>query len=273
MTSDEKKTTINGKRYQYYDIGSGNIAGLFLHGTAGSKETMLGIANKYSSLFRCIVPDLPGNNGLECNEKLTLKYISEYLGNLLANLKIHELFIIGFSLGGLVGLVFCAQPDLPFKVRSLVIWSAPILGYKKGLTAKSKFLFDLLSYTPDRFGNELKQTPILTKGSQILGLKLGNTELEAVKNFGGVGPNNYVRILKDFKFKHLKLIPSLYVFGTQDPLVINNNYTFIRDNCNNNEKALLIDRGGHFGTKDGWKKSEEVIANFVSGTIGAEGGI
>ncbi len=98
---------------------------LFLHGFLGSGADWLPVAGPLSRDYFCILPDLPGHAAhtqIPFDEPLTFDGLSAGIGDLLDELSIPQVNVVGYSLGGRAALHFaCTQPA---RVRALILESA-----------------------------------------------------------------------------------------------------------------------------------------------------
>lgn len=101
--------------------GSGKTL-VFIHGLSDSLLYWEFLANNLKNNFQVLRVDLRGHGGSELgNEEITIETYSNDLNDLLDELNISKVNLIGFSLGGCVALDFAIR--CPQKVDSLVLMS------------------------------------------------------------------------------------------------------------------------------------------------------
>jgi len=115
----------------HYDVRVANGAPpvLFLHSALGSSQELEDIRGRFSERSTITV-DLPGHGeSVTSREAIDTQWIGEVLCNALDWLSIGTVDVVGYSLGGYVGLELAARA--PKKVRSVVshamkyYWDAP----------------------------------------------------------------------------------------------------------------------------------------------------
>jgi len=112
-------------RLAYRDTapGSSQIPVVLVHGSPGSGEVLLGLADLLRPRFRVIVPDLPGFGLSTCSlPDYSFRAHGAYLIQLLDLLHVPKAQLVGFSMGG--GVVLSVTDLAPDRVASLVMLSA-----------------------------------------------------------------------------------------------------------------------------------------------------
>lgn len=95
---------------------------VFLHGFMGRGEDWKEVAEKLSDRYYCICPDLPGhakNINRPIDEVLNFEVISSELIQELDNLGLEKVNLIGYSMGGRIGLYMAVH--YPNYVKKLVV--------------------------------------------------------------------------------------------------------------------------------------------------------
>lgn len=108
------------------DAGSGEPAVLLLHGNSGHKEVFASQVEALSPGYRVVAPDLIGHgrseDAREPERSYTLGGHAQYLAELVADIGIGPVVVVGTSLGGHIALELAAQlPD----ARGLMLVGAP----------------------------------------------------------------------------------------------------------------------------------------------------
>ncbi|MBD0322597.1 MAG: alpha/beta fold hydrolase [Aldersonia sp.] len=110
--SELKHLDLHGERVAYQDAGEGEPL-LLIHGMAGSSSTWRAMAPMLSKKYRVITPDLPGHGAsAKPRGDYSLGAFAAWLRDLLDELGVEKVTIIGQSLGGGVAMQFAYQhPD------------------------------------------------------------------------------------------------------------------------------------------------------------------
>lgn len=90
-------------RYQYVDEGSGQTI-LLLHGLFGALSNWEGVINEFRQNFRVIIPMLPIYSMPVREAKL--EGLVQYLEGFIDSFGLKDLYLMGNSLGGHVGLIY-----------------------------------------------------------------------------------------------------------------------------------------------------------------------
>jgi pimeloyl-ACP methyl ester carboxylesterase len=100
---------LHGERFAYRDQGSGEVL-LLIHGMAGSSTTWRSVAPLLARTHRVIAPDLPGHGESgKPRGDYSLGAFAATLRDLLRELGINKVTVIGQSLGGGVAMQFTYQ--------------------------------------------------------------------------------------------------------------------------------------------------------------------
>lgn len=118
---------------RYVSMGSGERVVVFLHGLFGTPEHWRQIMSDLDTDYRVIAPQLPVDHqpgrrgsGIQSVDELT-----DYVANLIFDLKLPPFVICGNSLGGLVAIEICLR--YPEQVSGLVLAGSAGL-YERSLT-------------------------------------------------------------------------------------------------------------------------------------------
>jgi len=102
----DRSFTIEGKRLIYSDRGKGDVI-VLLHGYLESSLIFESLAEGLSRNFRVIAVDLPGHGRSEIiSDTHTMEMMAQRIRDLLDNLSLEKVLIVGHSLGGYVALAF-----------------------------------------------------------------------------------------------------------------------------------------------------------------------
>ena len=138
---EEKEIVLNGITLRYYKSGAGKPV-LFLHGGRQTGSTFKKGLNELSRKYHVIAPDIPGYGNSSTPPQLwSFKEYAKFFHSFLNKLKIEEVIVIGYSLGGGIAYNLASLTD---KVKTLVlIDSAGIEPSKKSelYNDRMRFLF------------------------------------------------------------------------------------------------------------------------------------
>jgi pimeloyl-ACP methyl ester carboxylesterase len=108
--SEFKYLDLHGEPVAYRDEGSGDEVLLLIHGMAGSSRTWHGVLPALSAKYRVIAPDLPGHGqSSKPRGDYSLGAFAAFLRDLLRELDIERVTVVGQSLGGGVAMQFSYQ--------------------------------------------------------------------------------------------------------------------------------------------------------------------
>ena len=193
-----------GIKINYVDYGEKNDeAILFLHGWGQNIEMMQMIAKPLEVNHRIIILDLPGFGKSE--EPKTGWTLQEYvlmLHNLLEELNVKKVSIVGHSFGGKLALLYASK----YPVNKLVILASPFKVTKHKISWQVRVL------------KKLSKLPVIGKLANILKAKMGSTDYK-----------NASPIMKEVLVKHVNYditeeikkikCPTFIIWGDKDTAV------------------------------------------------------
>ncbi|MDF2536189.1 MAG: Menaquinone biosynthesis related protein [Bacillales bacterium] len=115
---------INGLSYDVLIGGKGEPV-MMLHGFTGSINTWRHFVSKHNEDFRFVVPSLVGHGKTDAPHDLnryTIESVVEDLVGILDQLKINQIHLVGYSMGGRLAIAFALK--YPNRLKSLVLESA-----------------------------------------------------------------------------------------------------------------------------------------------------
>lgn len=135
---------INGLKLNYYESGSGRFL-LFLHGGRLRALTFKKTLDKLSKKYHIVAPDIPGyGNSSTPQELWSFKDYAEFFVSFVDYLKIKEVIVIGYSLGGGIAYHIALTSE---KVKKLVLIDSAGIEKTSGNQLKrdfNRFLFYLI---------------------------------------------------------------------------------------------------------------------------------
>lgn len=121
---------IDGIKLEYCSKGNGENSLVFLHGNSSFKEIFLQQFEYFDNKgFTLIAIDLPGHGGsdnaVEAEEQYTIPAYAAIVNQLLEQLEVRDYILVGWSLGGNIGLEMMASND---SMQALALFGAPPVG-------------------------------------------------------------------------------------------------------------------------------------------------
>ncbi|UOQ46080.1 2-succinyl-6-hydroxy-2,4-cyclohexadiene-1-carboxylate synthase [Halobacillus salinarum] len=114
--------SVQQRKYWLEDKGEGGPILLCLHGFTGSLNTFDELVNQLSSRFRILSIDMPGHARTGVLGQLNMEQFCSDLNELLNQLSIPSVQLLGYSMGGRAALSFALL--YPEKVNKLILESA-----------------------------------------------------------------------------------------------------------------------------------------------------
>lgn len=103
----------------FKDVGTGEVALVFLHYFGGSSNSWSKVIRELSQEFRCIAIDLPGFGDSQVVTKLSVSDCADEVTQLIEVLALKKHVVIGHSMGGKIALSLAS--DKPFGLTSLIL--------------------------------------------------------------------------------------------------------------------------------------------------------
>jgi pimeloyl-ACP methyl ester carboxylesterase len=141
-----KYVKISGTDIYYEEYGKG-FPVLLLEGGASSIKDFGKVIPDLAKKFRVIVPDSPGQGRSQQTDTLSYELLSDYFSKFIDQLRLDSLYVIGWSDGGIVGLLLAA--DNPEKVKRVIA-----CGAQTGFIGDAKDKASLNSITPEHVKKE-----------------------------------------------------------------------------------------------------------------------
>ena len=157
-----KYITLSSTNIYYEEYGSGMPLILF-HGGFGSIHDFQQVIPELAKHFRVIALDSPGHGRSEQADTLSFDLMTDYFSNMIDQFNLDSVYIIGYSDGGITGLLLAAKrPDKVKKIIASGVNSrmdginSEVLGYLKLInptfieTYQKEWLADYKSKSPEK---------------------------------------------------------------------------------------------------------------------------
>lgn len=265
-------STIQGRNIWYTDNGKG-FPVVLVHGYLESSEIWNGFSESLaSSGFRVIAIDLPGHGRSEVySETHSMEMMAGIIRELLENLGLGKVFLIGHSLGGYVTLAFLdLYPDLLsgyclFHSHPLPDSPEVVLNRKKTIATVLAGKKDLI--VPDSIERmfaslNLKKFDDAVKRSKRIASTIPETGIIAILK-GMIQRPSRVAVMEEGR------VPCLWMLGMMDNYI---DYGVIREKVKlpGNAKIILLTNSGHMGFVEEEEQSVETVTEFINKSIKSE---
>ncbi len=142
-SNNGKYVMIFSKKIYYEEYGSGTPL-ILLEGGMKSISDFSGCIPELSKHFRVIAPDDPGQGRSEMLDTMTYDLLAEYVSKLIDLLKLDSAYVMGWSDGGIAGLILAAKR--PDKIKKLIASGANYT--RSGLIPRDSAANDSLQLLP-----------------------------------------------------------------------------------------------------------------------------
>lgn len=230
--------------YAYYGKSDSKKTILFLYGFGGNIEMVSLIAEKYlSSGYSVLTVDYPGHCFSSDEIKFEIEDFTNILVDLLAFLKENNLYLIGYSLGGMVALSLYKSQKIKID-RLILLHSAASFSYsffKKifyrflGFSLKLSFKFTVSTVAMRVLRDKYFTKELLTLAREV---ETHNKPESVVEYFEDIIFKDYTDILKDIE------IPVLIIASKLDPLATVRACKATQKNIKDS-KIIILDDVGH----------------------------
>jgi pimeloyl-ACP methyl ester carboxylesterase len=259
----------NGGKIYYSDSGSGGDAIVFLHGYLETSDIWAGFSDKFSGDYRIISVDLPGH-GLskvygECH---SMEFMAGAVRDLLDNLGIRQIILIGHSLGGYITLAFAEL--YPEMLKAFCLFhSHPFADteqtrQKRGNEIKvvrsgKRYLIYpesvSMMYAPE---NLLKMKEAVQRSKDIASC-IREEGMVAVLNGMMIRPSR-ISVLENGK------VPYLWILGKKDNYISSED-VLQKVRIPSGSKAFVLENSGHMGFIEESEASAAAIQEFIKSIL------
>ena len=239
--------------FREYGVGHPLI---ILHGLLGLSDNWLTVAKAFSEEYRVILPDLRNHGQSPHDSVHTYDAISDDINELISDLSLVNVSIIGHSMGGKAAMVLADK--YPGMIKKLAVIDISPLAYEKRNIneleanhfelldfmndfdiSKMKNRNDIAEITKERFNNQFVTQLILKNVKR-------NTERKFVWKINtNILRNNLSEIGKELSFSEKNnMIDAMFLFGKKSPFFSEKDYYSVKRNFPNS-LIKVVDGAGH----------------------------
>jgi pimeloyl-ACP methyl ester carboxylesterase len=159
-------------RIEYFLRPGQSPALLYLHGLGCSKDDFDGAAEIGSLRDRTLIAfDFPGHGNSNYPEKLDMDDLVEITALVIKKLDLHDMIIVGHSMGGLAGLLFCEK--YPGKARGFINVEGNLKSedcfFSRQVTETDYETFSKVTFRNHKFKMQLSKNAGLKKCAETFG--------------------------------------------------------------------------------------------------------
>ncbi len=237
---------IDISKVNYIQYGSGDDI-ILLHGWGQNIQMMQPLGDLLCNKFRITILDFPGyGNSEEPDEVLGVKDYAMIVHELALKLKIKKPTLIGHSFGGRVAICYGAL----YEVNKIVLFGAPCVRVKKGLTLKEKIL------------KKAKTLPGMGRIAEIAKNYIGSTDYkQASPKMREILVKTVNEDLSDYA-KKIKA-PTLLIWGEDDEAAPLEEARLLEKLLT--DGALIVLPGTHYCYLENLYQVKNIIVNFMEG--------
>lgn len=237
---------IDISKVNYIQYGSGDDI-ILLHGWGQNIQMMQPLGDLLCNKFRITILDFPGyGNSEEPDEVLGVKDYAMIVHELALKLKIKKPTLIGHSFGGRVAICYGAL----YEVNKIVLFGAPCVRVKKGLTLKEKIL------------KKAKTFPGMGRIAEIAKNYIGSTDYkQASPKMREILVKTVNEDLSDYA-KKIKA-PTLLIWGEDDEAAPLEEARLLEKLLT--DGALIVLPGTHYCYLENLYQVKNIIVNFMEG--------
>ncbi len=241
-----EKINLNKVNYIQYGNAKGKDI-ILLHGWGQNIEMMEPLGNPLSSKYHITILDFPGyGKSAEPDEVWGVSDYAKLVHELVKKLKIKKPTLIGHSFGGRVAIVYASM----YEVDRVILFGAPCVRTKKGLTLKEKML------------KKAKALPGMGKIAEIAKNYIGS---EDYKNATPRMREILVKTVNEDLSDYAKKItaPTLLIWGEYDEAAPLEEAKLLEGLLT--DGALIVLPGTHYAYLENLSRVINIINNFMEG--------
>lgn len=260
-------STIHGRKIWYTDSGKGPQTVVLVHGYLESSEAWNGFADRLSSAFRVIAPDLPGHGHSEVySETHSMEMMADIIRELLEMLNITKAVMVGHSLGGYVTLAFL---DLyPHMLKGYCLFhSHPLADTPEIVEKRKNEIAAVMAGKKDLFYPDSVEKMFAPMNIDIL-----KDQVKRSKKIASVIPGNGMIALLNGMIKRPSRVgvmeegrvAGLWILGTMDNYIP---FGSIQEKVKLPPDAAIfvLQKSGHMGFVEEEEIAADAVTKFING--------
>ena len=236
----------DGVQFKFLDEGESDVAVILLHGLSYDKWWATPLIERLKGTYRCIAPDLPGHNGIPHDEIFDVAGFAEYVKKLMDFLELKHVFLIGFSLGGLVSLKFAERYPNDPRLKGVIAWASPVISGEKSQTLMTRVLLSLLDRMSKVVFDVFTSKPVLKALVKVTKIYLPPSEINSVSNFQYEPYKDLIPVIYRDTYQLSTPIPTLCIFGTGNKMISSKNLKYALEHKGENCIVEKVKLGGHY---------------------------
>jgi pimeloyl-ACP methyl ester carboxylesterase len=275
-----EKILIENEKIAFVDVGSGENTLLFIHGLSSNLQSWNKNISRLKNEYRCIAIDLPGyGKSTKNSTTYSLKDYADFLNSFIEKKNLHDVVLVGHSMGGQVAVhtLLAAQDNF----KSLVLIApAGIETFSENEAAlmKASYTAEMVEKsTPEQIRNNFKMNfhQFPEDAEFMVRERIEMKNADDMKIYSEVVVNNIHAMLEEPIIGRLSdiEIPVLMIYGKDDLLIPNTFFHPSQDIASlvktakeniRNLKVELINEAGHFVNFEKSKQVNALITEFLN---------
>lgn len=257
--------SYRNKKIHYTDKGKGETI-VLLHGYLESSEMWNGFAEKLAAKFRIISVDLPGHGLSDVyGPTHTMEFMASAVKELLDNIGINKVCLVGHSLGGYVTLAFLEK--FPHKLTGYCLFhSQPFSDPPEVIEKRKREIAIVMAGKKDLMhpdnvtrmfaSSNLEKFSVAFQRSKDIASKIPGDGIIAALNGMMVRPSRLL-VMEDGK------VPCLWILGSMDSYIP---CDLIQAGVKlpANGRVVVLKNSGHLGFIEEEDFSVKLISDFVT---------
>ena len=274
-----EKISIASEKIAYTDVGSGGKTLMFIHGLSSNLKAWNKNVSVLKNDYRCITLDLPGyGKSTKNSTTYSLKDYAGFLNSFIEKKNLHNVVLLGHSMGGQVAVLTVLAVPENF-INLVLIASAGIETFteEEAILMKASYTKAIVEEsTPEQIRNNFKMNfyQFPEDAEFMVRERIAMRDTDDMNIYSEVVVNNIHAMLDEPIIDRLSSIeiPVLMIYGKNDLLIPNNYfhpsqdiYSLVKDAEEriSTLEVRLIDEAGHFVNFEKPDEVNEEIKQFL----------
>ena len=274
-----EKISIANEKIAFTDVGSGGKTLMFIHGLSSNLKSWNKNVSVLKNDYRCITLDLPGyGKSTKNSTTYSLKDYAGFLNSFIEKKNLHNVVLLGHSMGGQVAVITVLAVPENFK-NLVLIASAGIETFseEEAMVMKASYTTAIVEEsTPEQIRNNFKMNfyQFPEDAEFMVRERIAMRDTDDMNIYSEVVVNNIHAMLDEPIIDRLSgiEIPVLMIYGKNDLLIPNKYfhpsqdiYSLVKDAKEriSTLEVRLIDEAGHFVNFEKPDEVNEEIKQFL----------